>query len=133
MIFVGKRKESKARLNVKNGSGRIFINSKSIESYFRNKYLELFVKEPLLLSNGIGEKYDFYVNVEGGGLISQAQAVRQAIGRCLVHHHKELEKIFLEYDRNLLVFDSRRNEPHHSSGKGASKRGSRRHKQRSKR
>jgi small subunit ribosomal protein S9 len=55
-----------------------------------------------------------------------------AIARGLLNFYKnkELRETFINYDRNLLVFDFRRNEPHKP---GASKRGARRHKQRSKR
>ncbi|MGC8993587.1 MAG: 30S ribosomal protein S9, partial [Candidatus Aenigmatarchaeota archaeon] len=78
---------------------------------------------------------DIYVNVRSGGLVGQAEAIRQAIAKGLIRYTKDkkLKQKFIEYDRNLLVYDPRRNEPHHASGKGASKRGSRRHKQRSKR
>jgi small subunit ribosomal protein S9 len=56
-----------------------------------------------------------------------------AISQALTGFFKEekLRQKFLQYDRNLLVFDPRRNEPHHAGG--SSKHGSRRHKQRSKR
>lgn len=133
MIFVGKRRRAIARLKMEKGSGKIIVNSKSLEDYFRNNYLITFIKEPLYLSDNLYEKFDFYVNVKGGGIVGQAEAVRQAIARALVSKNKDLEKLFLTYDTHLLTFDPRRNEPHHSSGKGASKRGSRRHKQRSKR
>ncbi|MEM5811635.1 MAG: 30S ribosomal protein S9 [Candidatus Aenigmatarchaeota archaeon] len=134
MIFVGKRRRAIARLKIEEGgSGKIIVNSKSLEDYFRNNYLITFIKEPLHLSDNLYEKFDFYVNVKGGGIVGQAEAVRQAIARALAYKSKELEKFFSSYDTHLLTFDSRRNEPHHSSGKGASKRGSRRHKQRSKR
>jgi len=135
MVVVGKRRLAVARAIIEKGSGKVFVNSKSLEEYFRNKYLILFVKEPLILADGKSNKVDIFVNVRGGGIIGQAEAVRQAIAKSLVEFYKdeELKKVFLDYDRNLIVYDPRRNEPHHSSGKGASKRGSRRHKQRSKR
>jgi small subunit ribosomal protein S9 len=57
------------------------------------------------------------------------------IAKALVDFSKseDLRQKYLDYDRNMLVYDPRRNEPHHGSGRGASRRGSRRHKQRSKR
>ncbi|MEM5830490.1 MAG: 30S ribosomal protein S9, partial [Candidatus Aenigmatarchaeota archaeon] len=80
-------------------------------------------------------KYEIKVNVKGGGLVSQADAIRQAIAKALLRivRSKKLEELFYSFDPWLLKRDYRMNEPHHSSGKGASSRGSRRHKQRSKR
>jgi small subunit ribosomal protein S9 len=76
---------------------------------------------------------DIDVSVRGGGICGQATAIREAIAKALVEYDKTLKEKFLDYDKTLLVADFRRTEPHHGSGRGASKRGSRRHKQRSKR
>ncbi|MEM5772957.1 MAG: 30S ribosomal protein S9 [Candidatus Aenigmatarchaeota archaeon] len=135
LVFtVGKRKRAIARAKIVPGTGKIMINSKPLEIW-GNEYMKLRVKEPLLLAEDLGAKLDFYVNVKGGGTTGQTEAVRAAIARGLVEFfkNKELEEKFLNYDRNLLVFDFRRTEPHHGSGRGSSKRGSRRHRQRSKR
>ena len=135
IIFsVGKRDTAVAKAMVKPGSGKIEINSKPLEIW-GSEQLRLWVKEPLILSDDLSKRVDIDVNVRGGGAVSQAEAVRQAIAKGLVNFSGSdaLRNRFLEYNRNLLVYDPRRNEPHHSSGKGCSKRGSRRHKQRSKR
>lgn len=133
IIFtVGKRKVAVARAKLVEGTGKVFINRKPLELW-GNEVLRLWIKEPLVLSGELARKVDIDVNVKGGGITGQSEAVRMAIARALVDFSKseELKQKFLEYDRNMLVYDFRRNEPHHAGG--ASKRGSRRHKQRSKR
>jgi small subunit ribosomal protein S9 len=134
ILEVGKRRLAIARAVIKEGTGKVFINSKPLDLWGTD-VLRLWVKEPLILAGDLAKAVDIYVNVRSGGIVGQAEAVRQAIAKALVRYSKDkkLKQKFLEYDRNLLVYDPRRNEPHHASGKGASKRGSRRHKQRSKR
>ncbi|OYT42653.1 MAG: 30S ribosomal protein S9 [Candidatus Aenigmarchaeota archaeon ex4484_224] len=134
IIVTGKRKTAIARAKVEKGSGRVIINSKPLEVW-GTEVARMFVAEPLYLAGDAAKKLDFYVNVRGGGVFGQAEAIRMAIAKGIVEFTRDekLKQKFLEYDRNLLVFDPRRNEPHHASGRGASKRGSRRHRQRSKR
>jgi len=132
-VFVtGKRKTAVARAKLEPGKGKIFINSVPIEIW-GNELLRLWVKEPLYLAPEVASKVNIYVSTRGGGIVSQAEAVRQAIAKGLVEFTKDkkLREKFLAYDRNLLVYDPRRNEPH--KAKGASKRGARKHRQRSKR
>ncbi|MGC9200598.1 MAG: 30S ribosomal protein S9 [Candidatus Aenigmatarchaeota archaeon] len=134
VLEVGKRRLAIARALIKEGTGKIFINSKPLELWGTD-ILRLWIREPLILAGDLSKNIDIYVNVRSGGLVGQAEAIRQAIAKGLIRYTKDkkLKQKFIEYDRNLLVYDPRRNEPHHASGKGASKRGSRRHKQRSKR
>jgi len=134
VLEVGKRRLAIARALVKAGTGKVFINSKPLELWGTD-ILRMWIREPLILAGDEAKNVDIEVNVKGGGIVGQAEAIRQAIAKGLVSFlkSKKLKEKFMEYDRNLLVYDPRRNEPHHSSGKGASKRGSRRHKQRSKR
>jgi small subunit ribosomal protein S9 len=133
-LGLGKRKRSIARAVVTAGSGKIMINSKPLE-IFGNEVVRMRISEPLLLAGDLAKNVDININVTGGGIGGQTEAIIQAIAKGLVDYHKsdELKQKFMNYDRNLLVFDFRRTEPHHGSGRGASKRGSRRHKQRSKR
>lgn len=128
----GKRKNAIARAKIRAGNGRILINSTPL-NLWGNELMRMRVKEPLVLSGDLAKKVNIDVIARSGGTTGQADAVRMCIARALVEFFKgeELRKRFLEYDRSLLAFDFRRNEPHH--GHGASKRGSRRHKQRSKR
>jgi small subunit ribosomal protein S9 len=131
VFTVGKRKDSVARAKIALGTGKITINSKPLEIW-SNEFLRMRVMEPLILAGDLSKKVNIAVNVRSGGLTGQTEAVRMAIARALLNFskNKELREKFISYDRNLLVFDFRRNEPHKP---GASKRGARRHKQRSKR
>ncbi len=133
MIFTtGKRRVAAARAKVVPGSGRILINATPIEIW-GNEPMRLWIREPLILAGETAKKVDISVKTHGGGVVGQAEAARMAVARGLVEFSKDkkLRESFMRYDRNLLVPDPRRNEPHHAGG--ASKRGARRHKQRSKR
>lgn len=127
----GKRKRAVARARIKEGTGKILIDSKPMK-FWGNKNLRLWLEEPLILAGDVSNKVDILVNVRGGGIVGQAEAIRQAIAKGLVAFSgsKELKNKYLGYDRNLLVYDPRRTEPHKPS---RSRKGARRHKQRSKR
>ncbi|MBI1979050.1 MAG: 30S ribosomal protein S9 [Candidatus Aenigmarchaeota archaeon] len=130
---VGKRRLAIARAVVKPGKGNVRINSVPL-NLWGNEPLRMWIKEPLIIAGDIPKTLDINVSAVSGGIVGQAEAVRMAIAKGLVDHSgKELREKYVQYDRNLLVYDPRRNESHHGSGRGASKRGSRRHKQRSKR
>jgi len=107
----GKRKRAIASATLKAGKGIIRVNGKLLENYFP-KYSYLRVKEPLLLGAKYADKVDIKIKVKGGGVLGQTDAVRLAIAQALVKfsNSKELEKIFLNYDKNLLVADVRRAE-----------------------
>ena len=126
---IGKRKKAIARAIAKLGKGNVFINGKTL-NVFEPEMLRLMIKEPLVLSEEIGKNLDIDVSVKGGGVFGQASAARQAIARALVDYDNTLKEKFLDYDRTLLITDFRRTEPHKPS---CSKRGPRRHRQRSKR
>ena len=115
----GKRKSAVARATIKPGKGKVRINKKMIDT-IQPKIAQLKMKEPLILAGNIAETIDVEVNVNGGGITSQSEAVRLAIARSLVKFNKKLEKNFLNYDRQLLVADVRRKEPHKpNTSKGA--------------
>jgi small subunit ribosomal protein S9 len=106
----GKRKRAIARAKLVDGKGVIRINSLLLDNYqpamFRMK-----IQEPLILAgNVIAKKVNVNVTVNGGGIASQADAARLAIGRALVEYDDKLEKVFLDYDRQILVADVRRKE-----------------------
>ncbi len=131
IIFAyGKRKKAVARAVFKPGSGIVKINSKPLD-LINSEMIRLKVQEPLILLGDDWKKWDVKINVKGGGVSGQADAVRQAIAKGFVQiFGKKVKEKFLSYDRNLLVYDPRRTEPHkppHSSW------GPRRYKQRSKR
>lgn len=113
-ITVGKRKRAVARAVIRRGKGVVKINSTPVEM-IKNRYVRLRVKEPIILAGDIAKRYDIEVNVKGGGIFGQADAARIAISRALVEMEPELKPVFLEFDRNLIVFDPRRTEPHKPS------------------
>lgn len=85
---IGRRKKSIARIYVKQGNGTITINKKTLEDYFPSEILRIKVNQPLVT---VGEKdqYDISINVTGGGITGQAEAVRMAIARALVQMNEE--------------------------------------------
>lgn len=132
VIFeVGKRKRAVARVMIRPGDGKIMINGQPLENV-KSEVIRLRIQEPfMLLDNNEWKSYDFLANVRGGGVIGQADAVRQAFARGLVDiFGKDAKQKFIEYDRSLLVYDPRRTEPHKPP---RSSQGPRRYKQRSKR
>jgi small subunit ribosomal protein S9 len=113
VVATGKRKTAIAKALVKPGKGRVFINGIPLEIY-PNELFKQKVMEPLLLAGReIWFNIDIYVNVRGGGVIGQADAVRFAIARALVAFFPEtnLKKVYKEYDRTLLAGDPRQTEP----------------------
>ena len=79
---VGRRKAAIARVFVKEGTGVITVNKRTLEEYFPNPILQFIVKQPLALLD-VAEKYDLKVNLGGGGYKGQAEALRLAIARAL--------------------------------------------------
>ena len=104
----GKRKRAVARATLKPGKGKVRVNNQMLDVY-EPKLSRMKIQEPLILAGDVGS-VDIEVNVIGGGISSQAEAARLAIARALVQSSKKLEKVFLNYDRNLLVADVRRKE-----------------------
>jgi len=129
VTMIGKRKSAIAHAVGRIGTGKIFVNNHSLDSV-EPEAVRLMLKEPIQLAGVIPSGLDIDVNVTGGGIFGQAESARQAIAKVLVAFEPSLKSTFLEYDRALLVADSRRNEPHKPSRSSA---GPRRHKQRSKR
>ena len=79
---IGRRKTSVARIYAKPGNGTISINKREFQDYFPSDILQLIVKQPLDVVSSDGQ-YDISVNVKGGGLKGQAEAIRLAISRAL--------------------------------------------------
>lgn len=109
-ISRGKRKESVARATVIKGKGQIRINHRSLESYYNNKYVRAIATEPLHLLGERSKEIDVWITVNGGGVMGQAQAARNAIANALVGYFEDetLKQMFISFDRTLLVEDVRR-------------------------
>jgi small subunit ribosomal protein S9 len=85
----GKRKNAVARVWIKPGSGKITVNTKTIEVFFARPVLRMMIQQPLLASNRNGQ-YDVVCTVSGGGLSGQAGAVRHGISKALTYFEPEL-------------------------------------------
>lgn len=113
----GKRKRAIARATLMSGNGNVRINKLNLD-YYEPKLARTKIREPLLLTKEVSDKVDINVSVMGGGVMSQAEAVRLAIGRALVKHNANLKERLLDYDRHLLVADVRRKEVSKPNSKG---------------
>ena len=100
----GRRKSAIARVYVSEGTGKITINKKDLETYFPSAILQYVVKQPLELLEVVG-KYDIKANLDGGGYTGQSQALRMAIARALVKINAEDKKNLK--DHGFLTRDSR--------------------------
>lgn len=80
---IGRRKAAIARIYVNDGKGQITINKRTFQEYFPAATLQYVVLQPLNLL-GVAGNYDIKVNLEGGGINGQAEALRLAISRALV-------------------------------------------------
>lgn len=80
---LGRRKKSVARVYLKNGTGSVTINGRDYKEYFPTMPLQYRIHQPFALTENEG-KYDVNVNVTGGGITGQIEAVRMGIARALV-------------------------------------------------
>jgi len=85
---IGRRKTSVARIYLTIGQGKIDINKRSLENYFSSDVLRMVVQQPLHQAE-ITDQYNIQVNVQGGGLKGQAEAIRLAIARALCQVNTE--------------------------------------------
>ncbi|SCL90272.1 hypothetical protein PP176A_1938 [Sporanaerobacter sp. PP17-6a] len=103
----GRRKTSIARVRLVSGSGNITINKKDMDDYFDYDTLKAIIREPLNITN-TADKYDVFVNVQGGGFTGQAGAVRHGISRALLEADEELRPVLKK--AGFLTRDSRMKE-----------------------
>jgi small subunit ribosomal protein S9 len=101
---IGRRKTSIARVYIQPGKGVIKVNDRELNDYFRSEILQTTVKQAFAIAKTEGN-YDVIVNVEGGGVKGQAEAIRLGIARAMVkvsdEHRAPLRK------EGLLTRDSR--------------------------
>ena len=89
---LGRRKRAIARIYISDGKGIIMVNNRNVNEYFPFQQLQYIVNQPLTLTNVVG-KYDINVNIYGGGVKGQAEAVRLAIARALIKINPENKEI----------------------------------------
>ncbi|WP_131840507.1 30S ribosomal protein S9 [Acetobacteroides hydrogenigenes] len=101
---LGRRKAAVARIYMTPGKGEIVINNKPLEVYFTTGVLQYTATQALLLTNQLG-KFDIKVNLDGGGVKGQAEALRLAISRALCEIDAENRSVLKA--NGLLTRDSR--------------------------
>ena len=100
----GRRKKSIAKVWVKKGSGKIYVNGIEMNKYFKRPVHQIIVTRPLQISE-VATNYDVKCSVKGGGLSGQAGAIILGISKALISHDESLKKI-LKKDK-LTTRDSR--------------------------
>jgi len=85
---IGRRKTAVARIYMSEGNGQITVNKRDYKEYFPTGTLQYVVEQPFLITDNMG-KYDIKVNLNGGGIKGQAEALRLAISRALVKVDEE--------------------------------------------
>ncbi len=104
IVAIGRRKAAVARVFLSHGSGKITINKKDYTDYVSVSHLRDEVTRPLRLTEQEG-KFDIKVNVNGGGVMGQAEAIRLGICRALVKLDAELKPVLKA--EKLMTRDSR--------------------------
>jgi small subunit ribosomal protein S9 len=101
---IGRRKTSIARVYVKPGKGDIQVNDRDLKEYFLSEIHQTTVRQALTLTKLDGQ-YDVTVNVEGGGIKGQAEAIRLGIARALVQFSAENKPVLRK--EGIMTRDSR--------------------------
>ncbi len=112
----GRRKTSTARVHLRQGTGAITVNHRSLDEYFGNDVLKMIIKQPLSLTE-TADKFDIVVTVDGGGPSGQAGAIRHGISRALQIFNMDLRKRLKK--AGLLTRDPRMKERKKYGQKGA--------------
>jgi len=116
----GRRKSSIARVWMESGEGKILINNRTMDDYFGGLETKKTAVKQSLKAVDIIDKYNVHVNVHGGGLTGQAEAIRHGIARTILLIDPELRSVLKK--ASLLTRDSRIKERQKYGLKGARKR-----------
>lgn len=101
---IGRRKTAVARIYMKPGNGQVVINKRDYKDYFTTGILQYIINQPFEITGNLG-KYDVKVNLDGGGIKGQAEALRLAISRALCEVNIEWRPALKE--KGLLRRDPR--------------------------
>lgn len=101
---IGRRKTAVARVYVKPGTGNITVNRKDSKEYFGTDVLVYKINQPFLLTETAGQ-YDVTVNVFGGGITGQAEAIRLGLSRAMCAINEEYRSLLKPH--GLLTRDAR--------------------------
>lgn len=121
IVVSGKRKTALARAIVKPGIGRIRINKIPIEIVEPEIAREKMMEPLFQAGEEVWKQVDMDVKTSGGGYMGQAEAARMAVANGLLKWTKSshLRTVYAEYDRTMIVGDSRRKETKKFGGPGA--------------
>lgn len=100
----GRRKSSVARVFIKRGTGKITINGRALDDFFKRETGRMIVMQPLQVTDNV-ETFDIMVNVAGGGESGQAGAVRHGITRALIDYDAALKSTLSQ--AGLVTRDAR--------------------------
>ena len=113
--IAGKRKEATARTTIRPGNGTIRVNSMLFDNLTPRLERER-IRQVLLIAEGMVElgKLDIDVQVKGGGVMGQAEAIECSLARALVNYcgGDQLKEAYVKYDRTLIAGDHRQTEVH---------------------
>ena len=115
----GKRKTAIARVWMKEGNGTLVVNKRDFDNYFTGDNLRMLIQQPLEVTGQIN-KFDFYINVRGGGISGQAGAVKHGISKALLEYDAALRPVLKK--AGFLTRDSRIKERKKYGQPGARKR-----------
>ena len=118
-VAIGRRKTAVARIRMNAGSGKIVINGRPLDEYFKTQALQNTVLAPFEIVKQVNQ-FDLKVNADGGGLQGQAGALRLAVSRALIEVNPELRAVLKA--EGFLRRDPRMKERKKSGQPGARKR-----------
>ena len=88
----GRRKSSAARVFLRPGDGKGTVNGRDFEEYFTSDVLKMVIRQPFGVTE-LGDRFDLYITVKGGGPAGQAGAIRHGIARALTEYDSELQPV----------------------------------------
>ena len=115
----GKRKRAIARVRMEAGDGQFVVNKKNFDGYFTRATLKRLIHQPLDITEK-REKFNIYVNVKGGGISGQADAIKHGISKALAQYDEELKPVLRK--AGFLTRDAREKERKKYGQPGARKR-----------
>jgi len=101
---IGRRKTAIARVYLKEGKGKVTVNNKDYKDYFTIPTLQYKIDQPFNITETSGQ-YDVNVNVDGGGITGQVEAIRLAISRALVKINEDYKTLLKK--EGLMTRDPR--------------------------
>ncbi|MDK1021726.1 MAG: 30S ribosomal protein S9 [Candidatus Hydrogenedentes bacterium] len=118
-VTIGRRKDARARVRIKPGSGNIIVNGRPIREYLARDVLVMLAQQPFEVTETQG-RFDVRVRVNGGGLSGQAGAIRLGISRALLEYDANYKGVLRS--AGLLTRDAREVERKKPGQPGARKR-----------